>query len=84
LELLSTEYPGALDLRALRFALDSLGYPMPESMVRAQLKYLEEKGFVRVEGKKGFGFEIAFASLTAQGWDLLDGLEADQGVDGRI
>ncbi len=84
LELLSTEYPGALDLRALRFALDSLGYPLPEGMVEAHLRYLEEKGFVRLEKRKGFGFSIAFASLTAQGWDLLDGFQSDQGVDAGL
>ncbi len=84
LELLSTEYPGALDLRALMFALDSLGYPMPEAMVEAHLRYLEEKGFVSIEKRKGFGFSIAFASLTAEGWDLLDGFSTDRGVDGGI
>ena len=82
LELLSTEYPGALDLRALMFALDSLGYPMPEPLVEAHLKYLEEKGYVSLESRRGFGFSIAFASLTAAGWDLLDGFSADRGVDG--
>ena len=84
MELLSTEYPGALDLRALRFALDSLGYPLPEGMVEAHLRYLEEKGFVRLEKRKGFGFSIAFASLTAEGWDLLDGFQSDRGVDGGL
>lgn len=84
LELLKTEYPGALDLRALMFALDSLGYPLPENMVEAHLKYLEEKGFVCLEKRKGFGFSIAFAALTAVGWDLLDGFETDQGVDGGL
>ncbi len=84
MELLSTEYPGALDLRALRFALDSLGYPLPEGMVEAHLRYLEEKGFVRLEKRKGFGFSIAFASLTAEGWDLLDGFKSDRGVDGGL
>lgn len=77
LELLKTEYPGALDLKALRFALDSLGYPLPGGDLRAHLRYLEEKGYLAVESRRGFGFSLAFASLTARGWDLLDGLRED-------
>lgn len=84
LELLKTEYPGALDVKALAFALDSLGYPMPEGMLLAHLKYLEEKRLVQLEKRTGFGFRIAFASLTAAGWDLLDGLEAEPGMDARL
>jgi hypothetical protein len=84
LELLKTEYPGSLDLKALAFALDSLGYPMPEGMLEAHLRYLEEKGFVHLEKRTGFGFRIAFASLTASGWDLLDGLEAESGGGARL
>jgi hypothetical protein len=81
LELLKTEYPGALDLKALQFALDNLGYPMPGGTVEAHLRYLEEKGYVQIQKRKGFGFRVAFASLTAGGWDLLDGLGGEDGVD---
>jgi hypothetical protein len=84
LELLKTEYPGALDLKALRFALDSLGYPMMEGTLTAHLRYLEEKGYAELTRRKGFGFDIAFASLTAAGWDLLDGLTHDKGVDEEL
>lgn len=84
LALLKTEYPGALDLKALQFSMDNLGYPMPEAALGAHLSYLEEKGHLHVERKKGRGFEIAFASLTACGWDLLDGLSQDRGVDTRL
>lgn len=78
LRLLKTEYPGALDLKALQFALDNLGYPMPEGMLKAHLRYLEEKGHVHLEVRKGFGFSIAFAALTALGWDFLDAI-SDEG-----
>ena len=81
LELLRTEYPGALDLRVLQFSLDNLGYPLPEEAIAAHLKYLEEKGFVSLEMKKGYGFEIAFSALTASGWDLLDGNIHEKGID---
>jgi len=84
LNLLKTEYPGALDLKALQFAMDNLGYPMPGGMLEAHLRYLEEKGYVHLQRRKGFGFEIAFASLTASGWDLLDGLIKERGVDAEL
>jgi DNA-binding HxlR family transcriptional regulator len=64
--------------------MDNLGYPMPEGMLEAQLRYLEEKGFLQVQKRRGFGFEIAFASLTAKGWDLLDGMASERGVDERL
>jgi hypothetical protein len=84
LELLRTEYPGALDLKALQFAMDNLGYPMPDGMIEAHLRYLEEKGYVSLQKRKGYGFHIAFASLTAGGWDLLDGMCDEKGVDAGI
>lgn len=84
LNLLKTEYPGALDLKSLQFAMDNLGYPMPEGMLDAHLKYLEEKGYVHLERKKGFGFDISFASLTAKGWDLIDGYLSERGIDEKI
>lgn len=84
LNLLKTEYPGALDLKALQFSMDNLGYPMPSGTLEAHLRYLEEKGYVNVQRRKGFGFDIAFAALTAQGWDLIDGLVREKGVDSRI
>jgi len=81
LELLKTQYPGALDLKVLQFSLDNLGYPLPEESITAHLTYLEEKGYVLLKLKKGYGFEIAFASLTAEGWDLLDGHRHENGID---
>jgi hypothetical protein len=84
LRLLKTEYPGALDLRALQFALDNLGYPMPEGELEAHLGYLGEKGYVSLKKHEGFGVEISFASLSATGWDLLDELITEKGVDPRL
>jgi len=54
---------------------------MPSGRLEAHLRYLEEKGYARLQRKKGFGFDIAFASLTAEGWDLTDGLVREKGVD---
>ena len=84
LELLKSVYPGALDRRALQFALDNLGYPMPVEGLGAHMSYLEEKGYLVTEEKTGEGFAISYSSLTAKGWDLLDGLRADGGVDTRL
>jgi hypothetical protein len=84
LELLRTEYPGALDLKALQFAMDNLGYPMPQGMLEAHLRYLDEKGYARLHVKRGFGFRVEFAALTAGGWDLLDGLVGEKGVDAEL
>lgn len=84
LNLLKTEYPGAVDIKVLHFAMDNLGYPMPEGMLEAHLRYLEEKGYSHLETRRGFGFQIAFASLTAAGWDLLDGLVREKGVDEKL
>lgn len=84
LELLKTEYPGSLDLRCLQFSLDNLGYPLPEETISAHLRYLEEKGYIHLEKKKGYGFQIAFACLTATGWDLLDGHCHEKGIDEEL
>lgn len=86
LELLKTEYPGALDIKILLFSLDNLGYPMTEEILSAHLHYLEdkEKGYVALKHKKGYGFEIAFASLTAKGWDLLDGHGNECGIGEKL
>ncbi len=84
LKLLRTEYPGSLDLKALQFALDNVGYPMPYAELEAHLRYLEEKGYVSLRRRKGFGFDIAFASLTAGGWDLLDEFVTEKGVDTQL
>lgn len=84
LELLKSAYPGALDGRALMFAMDNLGYPLPEGRLSAHLSYLQEKGYLLVREQKGEGYDVSFASLTAEGWDLLDGIHEDGGVDTRL
>lgn len=84
LELLKTEYPGSLDLRVLQFSLDNLGYPMLEGDLTAHLRYLEEKGYAKLQKKEGYGFTIAFAKLTADGWDLLDGHRHEAGIDDKL
>lgn len=84
LELLRSVYPGALDRRAIMFTMDNLGYPMPGDMLSAHLSYLEEKGYVAAGSREGLGVSLEFSSLTARGWDLLDGIRSDEGVDTRL
>jgi len=57
---------------------------MPEAALAAHLRYLEEKGFLKVERRSGFGFRVAFACLTARGWDHIDGLDEGEGVDTEL
>jgi len=64
--------------------MDNLGYPMPEGQLEAHLRYLEEKGYVHLEQRKGFGFSISFVSMSAKGWDLLDGHIKEKGIDEEI
>lgn len=79
------QYPGTMDVKELQFALDNLGYPLPEGLLDAHLRYLEEKGYVRLECRKGFGFKIIMASLTAKGWDLIDGhISGEKGIDEEL
>lgn len=83
LRILKSEYPGAIDTQALKFALDNLGYPMPSRGLGAHLAYLSEGGYVRLDVKRGYGFNIEFAYLTKEGWDLLDGHIGERGVDAQ-
>ena len=71
LELLKSVYPGALDHKALMFALDNLGYVMPETEVGAHLQYLEQKGYAFTEQKTGPGYQVRFSCLTVEGFELL-------------
>ena len=84
LHLLKDEFPGALDVRAMQYAMDKIGYTLPEPHLDAHVQYLQEKGYVRLTVKKGFGAEISFVQLTATGYDLLDEHSADSGVDGKL
>ncbi len=81
LELLKTSYPGPLDMKVLLFSLDNLGYPMLDDQLTAHLMYLSEKSYVRLDKRKGYGFRLDFACLTATGWDLIDGHIHENGID---
>ena len=84
LSLLKTQYPGSLDLKVLKFSLDNLGYPLLDEHISAHLSYLEEKGYLARTKRKGPGFEISFCTLTARGWDLIDGHITEKGIDDEL
>ena len=84
LGLLKTEYPGSIDLKMLQFSLDNLNYTLLEGELNAHLRYLEEKGYAKLQRKEGYGFSVAWAKLTADGWDLLDGHRHEAGIDGAL
>ena len=77
LEALKAEYPGAVDLMALRIALDSAGVQLTSRQLNAQVAYLHEGGFVKHENPAE---GVSFAALTKHGWDILDELLEDRGI----
>lgn len=81
LRILKSGYPGAMDTKELKYALDNLGFPVTDRLLNAQMAYLSEGGYVRTESRKGFGFCVEFVCLTKEGWDLLDGHIDEAGVD---
>jgi len=80
LTILQKDYPNPVDTVVLRYAIDNLGYPLLQNEFEAHLKYLDEKGYVKTEKKESFGMNMFLVELTANGWDLLDGLSKDKGI----
>lgn len=65
-------HPEEMDLRSLQFSMDHIGYPMSAEMLKAHLRDLEEKGYVYLQARKGFGFSIALAEITAKGMEFAE------------
>jgi hypothetical protein len=84
LQALKVEYPKPIDFKVLLFCMDTYGYPMADEDLRAHLWYLKEKGYVETEEKKGRGYYIMHAHMTAKGWDLYDGILKDGGIDAEL
>lgn len=84
LKALKVEHPGSIDTKVLYFYLDSYGYPLLEDELTAHLAYLQEKGYIKVERKRGKGYDISHVTLAAKGWDLYDGIEQDKGIDEEL
>ena len=77
LEALKPEYPGAVDLMALRFALDGAGVQITARALQAQIAYLAEGGYVTHENPAQ---DVEYSALTKHGWDVLDALTNDKGI----
>ena len=80
LRLLQKEYPHAVDSVVLRYAIDSLGYPLLEKEFDGHIEYLKEKGYIKKEVKGHSNMKIVLLSISAKGIDLLDGIESERGV----
>lgn len=74
----------SFQVRSLLNALRPTGYgDLSEVTLMGQIKYLEEKGFVKIEEAKNFitEQEVTLITITAHGVDLLEGNRCDVGVD---
>ncbi len=78
LKILIPDYPLPLDSILLRRCLSNFGYPLGTEELSSNLAYLKERGYVKIDEKKGF--DITLVSVTANGIDLVDGLITDPGV----
>jgi hypothetical protein len=76
-------YPQPATLPLLQGELDIFGYPVSTEQLSFHVAYLEEKGLVSTEKKRGpkSAHEILLVRITARGIDYHDGrLPADEGV----
>ena len=82
LEHLAPAHPYPVDSVMLRASLANLGFAMDEGTLKSYLAYLEERGYVKVEERKGF--DITLVAIRAAGLDVLDGRCDDPGVGVKI
>ena len=83
LKVLDLEFPRAMSLQMIVFALQSARYNCAPGQVQAHLAYLEQKGYVRTEdvGLEDLDLRREMISLTVQGKDLVEeNIPADPGV----
>ncbi|MEW5804320.1 MAG: hypothetical protein AB1847_19675 [bacterium] len=80
LEILKSENPNAVDGKVIWFALDDLGMTATEQEVGAELKYLEDRGYIRKAEVGGPSLGALIYNITAEGIDLLDGILTNGGV----
>jgi len=79
LKILVADYPNPIDSVLLRRLLDTFGMPVREEALLSYVAYLEERGYVRTETRRGS--DIRMVSATATGVDVVDGRVEDEGVD---
>lgn len=79
LKILAPEYPKTIDCDILRRVLANWGHAMDADKLNAYLAYLVERGCIRVEEKKDFGFTLV--AITSVGLDVLDGRRPECGIE---
>ena len=83
LKALDFEFPRAMSLQMISYALQSAQYNCSQGQIRAHLAYLEQKGYIRLEsvGLEDLDLRRDMVTLTVQGKDLVEGnVPADPGV----
>lgn len=83
LKALDLEYPRAMSMQMLGYALQSARYNCGPEQIHAHLAYLEQKGYVHAEdvGLEDLDLRRNMVTLTAQGKDLVEGnVPDDPGV----
>lgn len=69
-----------VDSHVVRYAMASLGTPVPVDFYARHVDYLAERGYIAVETRNLGGFRTQLIKITAQGRDLMSGLIEDAGV----
>ena len=82
LEHLAPAHPNPIDAVMLRASLANLGYPIDAETFSSYVAYMEERGYVKVEEKKGF--DITLVSIRASGLDVLDGRIEDNAIGVKL
>ena len=83
LKALDFEFPRAMSLQMISFALQSARYNCLPGQIKAHLAYLEQKVYVRLEsvGLEDLDLRREMVTLTVQGKDLVEGnVPEDPGV----
>jgi repressor of nif and glnA expression len=79
LTIASKSYPRPVDFELLRATLGTLGYPITQSALEFYLRYLEEKGCVKLERREAY--DLVMVTITAKGIDVLDGRISECGIE---
>ena len=83
LKALDFEFPRAMSLQMIDYALQSARYTCSPGQIKAHLAYLAQKGYVRLEsvGLADLDLRRDMVTLTVQGKDLVEGnVPDDPGV----
>ena len=72
--------PMPVDAVVLRSILRQFGIAKTPDLMRDQLEYLRERGYVRLEDKELSGAKALLCELTAAGQDLMDGICQDDTI----